>query len=60
MCLAFRVTKVLRKPIMRTYSVLNKLKLRRVGGKSKEEIGEIFLLIGAITTGFDEMFEKDV
>ncbi len=45
---------------MRTYSVLNKLKLRRVGGKSKEEIGEIFLLIGAIMTGFDEMFEQDV
>ena len=56
LCLVFRVTKVLRKSIMRTYSVLNKLKLRRVGGKSKEEIGEIFPFIGAIMTGFDEKF----
>lgn len=45
---------------MLTYSILNKLKLRRVGGKSKEEIGEIFPFIGAIMTGFDEKFEQDV
>lgn len=45
---------------MRTYSILNKLKLRRVGRKSKEEIGEIFPFIGAITTGSDEKFEQDV
>lgn len=45
---------------MRTYPVLNKLKLRRVGGKSKEEIGEVFPLIGAIMTGLDEKFEQDV
>lgn len=60
MCLAFRVTKVLRKPIRRTYSILNKLKLRRVGRKSKEEIGEIFPFIGAIMTGLDEKFEQNV
>lgn len=45
---------------MRTYSVLNKLKLRRVGGKSNVAIGEIFPFIGAIMTGLDEKFEQDV
>lgn len=45
---------------MRTYSILNKLKLRRVDGKSNEEIGEIFPFIGAIMTGLDEKFEQNV